>query len=251
LSQKRRLDELLVQRGLARDVGHARALILAGRVRGVSHATAGQNVPADQTLFVEDTPPFVSRGGLKLRAALDSFRISVAGRACVDIGASTGGFTDCLLQSGAATVLAVDVGHGQLDWKLRNDCRVMNREKTHVFTLTRDDMVTYLSRGLPGAGAAGLVTVDVSFISLKKVMPHLADIFPGGTEFVILVKPQFEVNPKDAPQGVVRDPEVHRRVVNETVALAVSGGFRVLGQRESPVTGPEGNREFLIHLRRV
>ncbi|MBK8575078.1 MAG: TlyA family RNA methyltransferase [Elusimicrobia bacterium] len=252
MKEKRRLDELLVQRGLARDVGHAQALILAGRVRGVSHPKAGLNVSADQTLEVEETPPFVSRGGLKLQAALKAFGLTVAGRLCVDIGASTGGFTDCLLQAGAAKVLAVDVGHGQLDWKLRNDPRVINREKTHVLTLTREDISAFFSaRGSGSTLGAGLAAVDVSFISLEKVLPHLADILPGGTECVALVKPQFEVGPKDAPQGVVRDPDVHRRVLEDIERVAVASGFFMLSKRESPITGPEGNHEFLMHLRRV
>ncbi len=244
---KVRLDELLVQRGLAKDVAQAQALILAGRVRGVSNPKAGLNVGVDQEVSLEQAPPFVSRGGLKLQAALTEFGISVVGRFCVDIGASTGGFTDCLLQAGAVKVLAVDVGHGQLDWKLRNDPRVVNREKTHVLTLTRDDVGPFLS----GHPVPGLVTVDVSFISLERVLPHLAELVPSGTECVVLVKPQFEADPKEAPKGVVRNSEVHRRVLDTMERLAVATGFEVKGKRESPITGPEGNREFLIHLRRI
>lgn len=244
---KCRLDELLVQRGLARDVAHARALILAGRVRGVSRPTAGLTVPVDQTVELEEAAPFVSRGGLKLQAALKEFGISVAGRRCVDIGASTGGFTDCLLKAGAAKVMAVDVGHGQLDWALRNDPRVVNREKTHVLKLTRDEAEHFLAP----AGGPGFVTVDVSFISLEKVLPHLGAILPTGTEGVVLVKPQFEADPKEAPKGVVRDPAVHRRVLDRIENAAGAVGFQLLGERVSPIVGPEGNREFLIHLRRM
>ena len=249
---KLRLDELLVQRGLAKDVAQAQALILAGRVRGVSNPKAGLNVGVDQEVSLEQAPPFVSRGGLKLQAALTEFGISVVGRFCVDIGASTGGFTDCLLQAGAVKVLAVDVGHGQLDWKLRNDPRVVNREKTHVLSLTRAEVGAFLASVAPGrAPSAGVVTVDVSFLSLEKVIPHLSDIFPRETEFVVLVKPQFEVTPKEAPKGVVRDPAIHRRVVDKIGGIARASGFEMLGKRESPITGPEGNREFLIHLRRI
>ena len=237
----------MVQRGLAKDVAQAHALILAGRVRGILNPKAGLKVRGDQDVTLEQAPPFVSRGGLKLQAALKEFGISVAGRSCVDIGASTGGFTDCLLQAGAVRVLAVDVGHGQLDWKLRNDPRVANREKTHVLTLTRDDVGPFLS----GHPVPGLVTVDVSFISLERVLPHLAELVPSGTECVVLVKPQFEADPKEAPKGVVRNSEVHRRVLDTMERLAVATGFEVKGKRESPITGPEGNREFLVFLRRV
>lgn len=244
---KLRLDELLVQRGLAKDVAQAQALILAGRVRGILNPKAGLKVRVDQEVTLEQAPPFVSRGGIKLQAALKEFGISVEGRSCVDIGASTGGFTDCLLQAGAVKVLAVDVGHGQLDWKLRNDPRVVNREKTHVLTLTRDAVEPFLH----GHAAPGLVTVDVSFISLEKVLPHLAEIVPAGTECVVLVKPQFEADPKEAPKGVVRNPDVHRRVLDKIEGLAVANGFEMRGERESPITGPEGNHEFLVFFRRV
>lgn len=251
---KRRLDELLVVRGLATDAGHARALILAGRVKtpGGASLKAGQAVKDDQILCVEETVPYVSRGGLKLRAALKAFGVAVAGRPCLDVGASTGGFTDCLLQAGASKVMAVDVGHGQLDWKLRNDPRVLSREKTHVHKVTREDAALFFSAGrAAGAPPAGLVTVDVSFISLEKVLPHLAAIVSVGTECVVLVKPQFEADPKDTPRGVVRDVKVHRRVLDRIAGVAVSVGFRVVGEQESPLTGPEGNREFFLFLRRV
>lgn len=253
MAEKRRLDELLVQRELAKDLSHARALLLAGRIEapGLSILKAGQKVKDDQLLRVEETLPFVSRGGLKLQAALKEFGIVVAGRPCVDVGASTGGFTDCLLQAGASKVLAVDVGHGQLDWKLRNDPRVVNREKTHLQKLTRDDVGAFLSSLHGQTDLVGLVTVDVSFISLEKVLPHLSEIFPVGTAFVILVKPQFEVDPKEAPQGVVRNAEVHQRVLVKIEGIAVACGFEKRGERESPITGPEGNREFLLFLRRV
>ncbi len=236
-----RLDHLIVQRGLAGSGARAQALILAGRIRapGVKNIKPGERVSPDQELELIEDLPYVSRGGVKLAAALKEFGIVVSGRSCVDIGASTGGFTDCLLQNGAEKVLAVDVGHGQLHWKLRRDSRVVNREKTHVLKLTREDVE---------GGAPPLVTVDVSFISLEKVLPHLAEIFPSGTEFVVLVKPQFEVGPKQAPKGVVKDPEVHRMVVDRIMARAEKIGFVGKGRMPSPITGPEGNREFLVHF---
>lgn len=251
---KVRLDGLIVERGLAKDIKEAHALLLSGRIRapGLGKVKAGELVSPDQPLERVEENPFVSRGGLKLQAALKEFRIDVRGRACVDLGASTGGFTDCLLQAGASRVMAVDVGHGQLDWALRNDARVLNREKTHVLKVTRDEVNTFFSRG---GGASlpqtGFVAVDVSFISLEKVFPHLAEIFPKGTELVVLVKPQFEVGPKEAPKGVVRDPSVHAQVLAKIEHGANASGFVLLGKRESPITGPEGNHEFLFWLRRT
>jgi 23S rRNA (cytidine1920-2'-O)/16S rRNA (cytidine1409-2'-O)-methyltransferase len=250
---KVRLDALVVKRGLAKDLKEAQAILLSGRTRapGLGMVKSGELVSPDQVLERVESLPFVSRGGLKLQAALSEFGIDVAGRACVDVGASTGGFTDCLLQAGAARVLAVDVGHGQLDWKLRNDPRVVNREKTHILKVTREEVSAFLSSDGSGPDRPGFVSVDVSFISLEKVFPHLSEIFPKGTELVILVKPQFEVGPKEAPKGVVRDPSVHQRVLEHIEQFAVTGGFVSLGKRVSPVTGPEGNQEFLLWLRRA
>lgn len=226
----------------------AHALILAGKVRapGLAKITAGAQVSLDQPLERVESLPFVSRGGLKLQAAIKEFEIEVKGRVCVDIGASTGGFTDCLLQAGALKVLAIDVGHGQLHWKLRNDPRVENREKQHVLALRREDVTAFL-----GPGSRPLVTVDVSFISLTKVLPHLGNIFDEEAEFVLLVKPQFEVVPREAPKGVVRDPEVHQRVLKTVEGVAASNGFLLQGRVPSPLTGPDGNAEFLIYLKRA
>lgn len=245
---KSRVDDLLVRRGLAKDRKEAQALLMAGRVRvsGSPSLKAGTKVPDDVVLEREPGKAFVSRGGLKLRGALDTFRISVDGRMCVDIGASTGGFTDCLLKAGAVRVLAVDVGRGQLDWSLQKDPRVVNQEKTHVLRLTQSDMDSFLgkSSGFP------LVTVDVSFISLEQVLPHLGSLLGSGAEVVCLVKPQFEAEPKDVPGGVVVDPRVCDRMVENVSAVAREAGHDIVGSCESPITGPEGNREFFLHLRR-
>jgi len=245
---KIRLDHLVVQRGLADSGARAQALILAGKILapGLKKVKAGSTVSTDQILERVETMPFVSRGGLKLDAAFTSFHLDVVGRGCVDIGASTGGFTDCLLQRGASKVLAVDVGHGQLHWSLRNDGRVINREKTHVLTLTEADafLVAVPSLSL-------FVCVDVSFIGLEKVLPHLSLVFPEGTELVVLVKPQFEVGPKLAPKGVVRDPLVRQAAVGRVMDVAQRCGFFVEGKIESPVVGPEGNREFLLWMRKA
>lgn len=248
MTAKRRLDDLLVLRGVAQDKKEAQALLLAGRVRvsGVASPKAGMRVPED--LIVERTAdkPFVSRGGLKLRGALDAFKVRVSGRACVDIGASTGGFTDCLLKAGAVRVLAVDVGRGQLDWSLQKDPRVINREKTHVLRLNRSEIDSFAA----GSADPLLVTVDVSFISLESVLPHLASLVGPGTELVCLVKPQFEADPKDAPGGVVVDPRVCDRVVEKISAAARGAGWIEAGSCASPITGPEGNREFFLHAKR-
>lgn len=235
----------MVQRGLAESGSRAQALILAGKVRapGVKNLKPGEKVPVDQPLALIEDLPYVSRGGLKLKAALDAFGVATKDRVCVDIGASTGGFTDCLLQGGARKVLAVDVGHGQLHWKLRNDPRVTNREKCHVLKLTRADIDVFVGTDRPV-----LVTVDVSFISLEKVWPALAGLFDAGTECLALVKPQFEAGPKDAPKGVVRDPAVRERVRQETAARARAAGWDVRGDIDCPVLGPEGNQEILMHL---
>ncbi len=237
----------MVERGLAETTAKAHALILAGKVRapGLAQITAGAQVFPDQPLERVESLPFVSRGGLKLQAAIKQFGVEVKGRVCVDIGASTGGFTDCLLQAGALKVLAVDVGHGQLHWKLRNDPRVENREKQHVLDLRQEDIQNF------GAGAEGplLVTVDVSFISLKKVFPHLSALFGSGTELVVLVKPQFEVGPKEVPKGVVRDAAVHERVRKEMAQEMLTSGLERPEEMESPLTGPSGNIEFLFYSR--
>jgi 23S rRNA (cytidine1920-2'-O)/16S rRNA (cytidine1409-2'-O)-methyltransferase len=238
-----RLDHLLVQRGLAETGAKAQAYLLAGRVRvpGRVNPKAGDRVSPDQIVEVTAVLPYVSRGGEKLAGALDAFGVDPRGRACWDVGASTGGFTDCLLKRGAASVWAVDVGHGQLHWKLRGDSRVTVREKTHVLAVTAREVA---------AVGPSLAVVDVSFISLEKVLPHLGRVTPAGTEFVVLVKPQFEAGPVRAPGGVVRDPAVHREVLDRVSAGLEGWGFRQKGMVPSVLTGPKGNVEFFMHLMR-
>ena len=235
---KKRLDVLLVERGLAETRSQAQALVMAGRVKGFEKA--GAQVDEAEELELARPPRFVSRGGEKLAHALEVFRIDVAGEDCLDVGASTGGFTDCLLQAGATRVIALDVGRAQLHERLRADPRVAVVERTNVRHLD--------CAGLPFAPS--FVTCDVSFISLRlAIAPSLRCARPGWRA-VVLVKPQFEAGPADVGKGgVVRDPEVHRRVLDEIRALAPEWGAEVLGETESGLSGPKGNREFFLYLR--
>ncbi|HEU0167541.1 MAG TPA: TlyA family RNA methyltransferase [Chloroflexota bacterium] len=248
-----RLDVLLVERGLASSRERAQALILEGAVsvQGESHTKAGQTVSVDANIDVQPTQlPYVSRGGLKLAKALDVFGVSPAGKTCLDVGASTGGFSDVLLQSGAERVYAVDVGHGQLDWKLRQDPRVVVLEKTNIRSLTELPPSPAAPREGGVRVLAELAVVDVSFISLTKVLEPIARLITPAADVIALVKPQFEAGPKRAPKGVVRDPQVHREVLDVVVAVAREQGWHARGLTESPITGPAGNREFLLWLRR-
>jgi 23S rRNA (cytidine1920-2'-O)/16S rRNA (cytidine1409-2'-O)-methyltransferase len=234
---KKRLDVLLVERGLADSRAQAQALVLAGRVPG--HSKAGEHVDETTELDVEEGARFVSRGGEKLRHALDRFGVDVMGESCLDIGASTGGFTDCLLQAGAARVCTLDVGHGQLHPKLRADARVTVLERTNVRALRCDD--------LPFAPT--FVTCDVSFIGLAKALPPALACAAPGWRALVLVKPQFEAGRGEVGKGgVVRDPEVRRRVVDEIVTRVPAWGGRVVGVTESEPPGPKGNREFFLYL---
>jgi 23S rRNA (cytidine1920-2'-O)/16S rRNA (cytidine1409-2'-O)-methyltransferase len=241
-----RLDQLIVDRGLAESRSRAQALLLGGKVRtGTGDAARldrkpGDLVDPDVPIEIEAPEPYVSRGGHKLAAALDAFGIDPAGRACLDAGASTGGFTDVLLQRGARRVYAVDVGRGQLAEALRRDPRVVSMERTNARALTPATLPEPVS----------LATVDVSFISLRLVLAPIASTFgPEGGDLIPLVKPQFEAGRGETKGGVVRDPEVHTRVLREVAAAAVAAGLIPVGQVESPILGPEGNREFLLHLR--
>ncbi|MBI4506745.1 MAG: TlyA family RNA methyltransferase [Chloroflexi bacterium] len=236
---RRRLDILLVERGLAESRAQAQALVMAGAVRLHEEiaARAGQLVALDAPIIVSGRPPYVSRGGVKLAAALDAFGISVAGRVAVDVGASTGGFTDCLLQRGAARVYAVDVGYGQLDWRLRQDARVHVVERTNIRHL----------EALPEP--VDLATIDVSFISLRLVLPAIERLLRREGDVVALVKPQFEAGRQQVRRGVVRDPAVHRQVLADLTAWCRDKGWTVRGVASSPLRGPAGNREFLISLR--
>jgi 23S rRNA (cytidine1920-2'-O)/16S rRNA (cytidine1409-2'-O)-methyltransferase len=231
---KKRVDQLLVERGLAETRSQAQALVLAGRVRGIDKP--GQQVRDDVELDVLQLPPFVSRGGEKLRNALDAFGVDVTGRDCVDVGASTGGFTDCLLQAGAARVVAIDVGYGQLHPRLRDDPRVVVLERTNAREL----------RELPFEPE--LVTCDVSFISVTKALPPVLRLARPGWEALVLVKPQFEAGRAQAPKGVVRDEGVRRKVLESVIEAARAWGGETVGVVDSGVPGPKGNRELFVHL---
>lgn len=235
-----RLDEYVVACGLAQSRSQAQRLIMAGDILidGVPAAKPGQLVVADASLELRGASPYVSRGGLKLEAALVAFGIDPAGWVCADVGASTGGFTDCLLQRGASRVYAIDVGYGQLAWTLRQDARVVNLERTNV---------RYLP-DLPEPVA--LATVDVSFISLRLVLPKLAALLKADGQVVALIKPQFEVGKSQVGKGgVVRDPMLHRTVLAARLADAASLGLAPAGLIRSPLRGPAGNIEFLTWLR--
>ncbi len=241
--KKTRLDILLTERGLAESRTKAQALIMAGRVRvdGQTQLKPGAPVAAESTLTVEAGPRFVSRGGEKLDAALAAFSIDARGLVCADVGASTGGFTDCLLQRGAAKVYALDVGKGILHWKIRTDPRVAVMEGTNA------RFVESLPEGVD------LVTIDASFISLKTLLPVVRAWFREDRRrvgAVALIKPQFEAGKKDAArgEGVIRDPAVHKQVLTNVLAFAQSEGWSVRGLIRSPLLGPKGNVEFLAWL---
>jgi 23S rRNA (cytidine1920-2'-O)/16S rRNA (cytidine1409-2'-O)-methyltransferase len=244
---KKRLDLLLVERGLVPSRERARALVLAGtvRVNGTVVDKAGSAV-ADDAVLTLLTPdhPYVGRGALKLAHALDTFAIAVSGRTALDIGASTGGFTDVMLQRGAMRVVALDVGHSQLDWKLRSDPRVVAIERVNARNLTPEDLP-------PGARSFDLVTIDVSFISLRHILPVVPPLLAPDGDVVALVKPQFEARREEVGKGgIIRDDQVRARVVEEVATVADTLGMMRIGVIESPIAGMEGNRELLMHLRR-
>ena len=244
MTQKQRADVALVERGLAESRTRAQALILAGIVFSGEQrvAKAGDLVKPDQPLDVRGQDhPWVSRGGLKLGHAIEHFGLSPQGRICLDIGASTGGFTDVLLHHGAAKVHAVDVGHGQLAWKLRNDPRVVVRERVNARYLDASQV----------PDTVGCIVCDASFIGLRTILPAPLALAAPGAWAVALIKPQFEVGPAIAKGGVVRDAAVHGRVCNEIRAWwSELPGWQVIGIEPSPILGPEGNREFLIAAQR-
>jgi 23S rRNA (cytidine1920-2'-O)/16S rRNA (cytidine1409-2'-O)-methyltransferase len=247
---KVRLDVLLVERGLAESRAKAQAMIMAGQVRvaGQTALKPATATPSDSDVTVDSGPRFVSRGGEKLDAALEAFAIHVTGLTCADVGSSTGGFTDCLLQRGAIKVYAIDVGKGILHWKLRNDPRVVVMEETNArFVESLPERVDF-------------VTIDASFISLKILLPVVKKwILPasptplprGEWSLVALIKPQFEAGKKDVSRGdgVIRDPGIHRQVLNDVLAYAQQEGFGIHGLVKSPLLGPKGNAEFLVWLR--
>ena len=247
---KQRLDQLLVERELAISRSRAQALLLAGRVRVGSGDAArrdrkpGEMVATDIEVTLDASPRYVSRGGEKLAGALDAFGIDPAGRVCLDVGASTGGFTDCLLQRGASRVYALDVGRGQLAEPLRQDARVVSLERTHAARL---DPASGDRLELPEL--VGLAVADVSFISLTRLLRGVAaQVEPGG-DILPMVKPQFELSPREVPKGVVRDPAARAEAVARIQQHATSLGLEVIAEAESVLVGPSGNHEFFLHLR--
>jgi 23S rRNA (cytidine1920-2'-O)/16S rRNA (cytidine1409-2'-O)-methyltransferase len=239
---KTRLDLLVVEKALASSRERARALIMAGQVvvdgHPVTKAGAQIEREADVALIGPDHP-YVGRGGVKLAHALDTFHIDVAGREGLDIGASTGGFTDVLLQRGATRVVALDVGHGQIDWKLRQDPRVVVVEHFNARNLTPADL----------SGPVDIVVIDVSFISLRQVLPVVPPLLRPGADVVALVKPQFEAGRSEVRKGVIHDQTVRDRVLDEVAAAAADVGLARVASTLSPITGQKGNVEFLLHLR--
>ena len=241
---KERLDVLLVSRGLAASRDKAKAVIMAGivYVDGQKEDKAGSTFADTVNIEVRgNTLKYVSRGGLKLEKAMSHFGLTLDGKVCMDVGASTGGFTDCMLQNGAVKVYSIDVGHGQLDWKLRNDPRVVCMERTNIRYVVPEDI------GEP----AQFVSIDVSFISLTKVLYPVRQLLADEGEIVCLIKPQFEAGrEKVGKKGVVRDPAVHLEVIESVMQYAASIGFELLHLEFSPIKGPEGNIEYLLHLKK-
>ena len=243
MKNKKRLDVLLTEQGYADTRSKAQAIIMAGQVYVDGQKADKPGISYDENVMLEvrgDTCPYVSRGGLKLEKALRNFGVKPEGYVCSDSGASTGGFTDCLLQQGASKVFAIDVGYGQLDWKIRSDPRVVVMERTNIRYVTPEDLGEPLD----------LSVIDVSFISLKIVLPAIKNLLkPGKGQALCLIKPQFEAGKeKVGKKGVVREPETHKEVLDHFVELAHSLEFSILGMTFSPVKGPEGNIEFLAHL---
>ena len=260
MSSKERLDVLLVNRGLADSREKAKAIIMSGNVYvdGQKEDKAGSSF--NETVNIEvrgNTLKYVSRGGLKLEKAMENFDVTIEGKICMDVGSSTGGFTDCMLQNGAVKVYSVDVGHGQLAWKLRNDERVVCMEKTNIRYVTPEDI----------ADKIDFSSIDVSFISLTKVLLPVKNLLTDDGQIVCLIKPQFEAGrEKVGKKGVVRDPKVHEEVIEKicvvrdkavhieviemVINYAISIGFEILNLEFSPVKGPEGNIEYLLHLQK-
>ena len=242
MADKKRLDVMLFEAGLTESRERAHALIMAGQVyvNGQKALKAGMPVkPTDKLEVRGEKMPYVSRGGYKLQKALDTFPLKLTHKICMDVGASTGGFTDCMLMSGADKVYAIDVGYGQLAWKLRSDERVVNLERTNFRYVTTEQVPDSID----------FASVDVSFISLKLILPVLHSLLTDGGEAVCLVKPQFEAGrEKIGKKGVVRDKAVHREVIEACIGYAMTAGFSVQGLTFSPVKGPEGNIEYLLYL---
>ena len=241
---KKRLDVLLVERGLATSREKAKAMIMAGEVLvdNEREDKAGSMFPEEVEIVLKGKPlPYVSRGGLKLEKAMKNFDLTLDGKVCMDVGASTGGFTDCMLQNGAVKVYSVDVGHGQLDWKLRNDPRVVCMERTNIRYVVTEDIEERPS----------FVSIDVSFISLTKVLLPVRNLMEENGEIAALIKPQFEAGrEKVGKKGVVRDPKVHEEVIEKVRDYAMSISMEPCHLSFSPIKGPEGNIEYLLHLKK-
>ncbi len=242
MANKERLDVILVQRALCQSRERAKTLIMTGNVfvNGEREDKAGTKIKVDADIYIKKNPnPYVSRGGLKLEKAMEEFELNLAGKICMDVGASTGGFTDCMLKNGANKVYAVDVGYGQLAWKLRQDERVICLEKTNIRYVTPDHIKEKIS----------FVSIDVSFISLTKILLPVKALLQEDGQVVCLIKPQFEAGrEKVGKKGVVRDKKVHIEVIEKVVAYAKSIAFTPLGLSFSPIKGPEGNIEYLLFL---
>lgn len=242
---KERLDVLLVGQGFAASREKAKAIIMAGNVlvNGQREDKAGTMIDTKAEITVKGNQlKYVSRGGLKLEKAMSHFSVTPAGKVCMDVGASTGGFTDCMLQNGAVKVYSVDVGHGQLDWKLRNDERVVCMEKTNIRYVVPEDIQEL----------AAFVSIDVSFISLTKVLLPVRNLMTEDGEIVCLIKPQFEAGrEKVGKKGVVRDPKVHEEVIYKVIEYASQIGMKSMDLEFSPIKGPEGNIEYLLHLQKT
>lgn len=245
MSDKKRLDIVLFERGFAESREKAKALIMSGivYVNDQKEIKAGRDIKADDVIEVRgSTLKYVSRGGLKLEKAMESFPISLDGKVCMDIGASTGGFTDCMLQNGAVKVYAIDVGYGQLAWKLRSDDRVVNMERTNFRYVTKEQISEEID----------FASVDVSFISLEKILPVMYELLKETGEAVCLIKPQFEAGRENVgKKGVVRDPAVHLSVIEKITRFANDCCFEIVGLEHSPVKGPEGNIEYLMYIRKA
>ena len=244
MSDKKRLDLALFEQGFAESREKAKALIMSGivYVNDQKEIKAGRDIKADDVIEVRgSTLKYVSRGGLKLEKAMQSFPIDLNNKLCMDIGASTGGFTDCMLQNGAVKVYSIDVGYGQLAWKLRSDERVVNLERTNFRYVTREQIPEEID----------FASVDVSFISLRLILPVMHTLLKAEGEAVCLIKPQFEAGRENVgKKGVVRDPAVHESVIKTIAEFANEQSFAVLGLEHSPVKGPEGNIEYLMYLKK-
>lgn len=241
---KKRLDVLVYEKGLAPSREKAKAIIMAGQVYADNQKADKCGTVYEETVSIEvrgNAMPYVSRGGYKLEKAMESFKLDLNGKITMDIGASTGGFTDCMLQNGAKKVYAVDVGYGQLAWKLRTDERVVNLERTNMRKVTREQVPDPID----------FFSVDVSFISLRLILPVARELMADNAQAVCLIKPQFEAGrEKVGKKGVVRDPKVHEEVVEGILNFCLDNGFDVLGLDYSPIKGPEGNIEYLIYLQK-